>query len=326
MAYSEQVRQQAADRLEARRLWYAQKTADDRERILREIPALSALEQDIAQLGVSAARAALGGEETSSQALRAQLDEMKAREAAMLEANGCEADALQPQHYCAVCRDTGRAPAGGTCECLKKLLAACATREVNRVSPLRLCSFDSFSLDYYSDAADAEYGVSPRENMRDTLEICRGFARDFPRCEKSLLLFGDAGLGKTHLALSIASRVLERGFDVVYCSAADVLRQIETEFFENGRDTSTLASLKDCSLLIFDDLGAEYVSAFTRSALYDLVNTRINAGRPCVFTTNFIKQSELMARYGEKISSRLLGCCRTLPFFGEDIRLMKNAD
>ncbi len=326
MAYSEQVRRYAADRLEARRLWYAQKSAADKQAVLDAVPALRAIERDIASLGVSAARASLGEAGVSADALRAQLAELKEKEKTLLENSGYESDALLPRHYCDVCRDTGLTPRGEICACLKKLLAERATQEVNSVSPLRLCTFDSFSLDYYSDKTDPDYGESPRKNMEYNLALCLDFARNFPRCDKSLLMFGDAGLGKTHLALSVASRVLERGYDVVYCSAASVLRQIETEFFENGRQTATLDSLTRCALLVFDDLGAEYGNAFARSALYDIINTRLSASRPFIFTTNFVKQDALMARYGEKISSRLLGGCRTVPFFGADIRMLRNAE
>ena len=326
MAYSEQVRQKAADRLEARRLWYRQKSADDRAHILAEIPTLAALEQTIAQLGVSAARAALGGDGTSVPSLRAQIDELKAKEASLLKLNGYMADALQPQYYCPTCRDTGALPDGKPCGCLKKLLADGATQEINRVSPLKLCSFDSFSLDYYSQQTDPAQGVSARENMRDNLQLCRDFAELFPRCGKNLLLFGDAGLGKTHLALSIANRVLQRGYDVVYCSAAGTLRSIETEYFENGHETATLNSLIQCSLLVLDDLGAEYGNAFIRATLYDLINARINAARPFIVTTNFDDEDAVLSRYGEKINSRLQGCCMKLPFFGEDIRIQKSAE
>ncbi|MEA4912758.1 MAG: ATP-binding protein [Oscillospiraceae bacterium] len=326
MAYNEQVRQRADDRLEARRLWYRQKSDDDRARILKEIPALAALEQTIAQLGVSAARAALGGDGTSVPSLRSHLDEMTAKDSALVKANGYAADALLPQYYCPTCRDTGALPDGTPCACLKWLLADGATQEINRVSPLKLCSFESFSLDYYAAAVDPAQGVSARDNMRDNLQQCREFAEQFPRCDKNLLLFGDAGLGKTHLALSVANRILQRGFDVVYCSAAGTLRQIETEYFESGHETATLRSLKQCSLLVLDDLGAEYGSTFIRSALYDILNSRISAALPFILTTNFDDEDALLSRYGEKINSRLQGCCSKLPFFGEDIRIQKNAE
>ena len=57
------------------------------------------------------------------------------------------------------------------------------------------------------------------------------------------------------------------------------------------------------------------------NAIYDLVNTRISEGKSTVFTTNLVEQKQLEARYGESITSRLLGCCEKLAFDGEeDIR------
>ncbi|MEG1017917.1 MAG: ATP-binding protein, partial [Oscillospiraceae bacterium] len=140
----------------------------------------------------------------------------------------------------------------------------------------------------------------------------------------NLLFAGDAGLGKTHLALSIAREVLKKGRDVIYCSAPGIFRQIEREQFEGSHDTTTIDSLKHCELLVLDDLGAEFVNAFVASALYDIVNTRICEASPTVFTTNIIDDARLSARYGEKVSSRLIGCCHVCALFGEDIRLLKN--
>ena len=69
---------------------------------------------------------------------------------------------------------------------------------------------------------------------------------------------------------------------------------------------------------------AEYNSAYVKSSLYNIINTRVIENRPTIFTTNFLKQDALISRYGEKITSRLLGCCSLLPFYGEDVRIIRN--
>ena len=118
--------------------------------------------------------------------------------------------------------------------------------------------------------------------------------------------------------------LLERiaaGEDVIYCSSANIFREIEREYMADFRNDTVLRELKACDLLILDDLGSEYLNAVVLNAIYDLVNTRISEGKSTVFTTNLVEQKQLEARYGESITSRLLGCCEKLAFDGEeDIR------
>ncbi|MEG0833331.1 MAG: ATP-binding protein [Oscillospiraceae bacterium] len=315
----------ASNILSLRRQQAAEKTISDREHLYEEIPELAALAGNISSLGFAFLLSTLKDDNPRSESdFKQKVNLLSEERAAILEKHGLPRDALNDFHFCQNCGDTGFLPGGESCECRKKLLAQYTLERIKKVSPLSLCSFDTFSLDYYSDKLDSHYGVSPRENMRVILKRSREFAQQFPKVSGNLLFAGDAGLGKTHLALSIAREVLKKGRDVIYCSAPGIFRQIEREQFEGSHDTTTIDSLKHCELLVLDDLGAEFVNAFVASALYDIVNTRICEASPTVFTTNIIDDARLSARYGEKVSSRLIGCCHVCALFGEDIRLLKN--
>ena len=74
-------------------------------------------------------------------------------------------------------------------------------------------------------------------------------------------------------------------------------------------------------LLILDDLGTEYITPLTISVLYELINTRMLTHRPTIYTTNITDQSVFVARYTEKVASRMLGGCKMFKFFGTDQRL-----
>ena len=71
-----------------------------------------------------------------------------------------------------------------------------------------------------------------------------------------------------------------------------------------------------------DDLGTEMVTSFVQSALYQLVNGRLLAGKKTVINTNLAPQ-QLSERYSPQVQSRLEGEYRVLPFFGEDIRKLR---
>ena len=67
----------------------------------------------------------------------------------------------------------------------------------------------------------------------------------------------------------------------------------------------------------------EMGTAFTVSALYNLINNRLMAHRPMIVNTNLLPD-ELKKRYSPAVASRLLGEFKQLRFFGDDIRMLKS--
>ena len=138
----------------------------------------------------------------------------------------------------------------------------------------------------------------------------------------NFLLFGNTGLGKTHLSTAVAERAIDNGQDVVYTTAVGMLGDFEEKRFGNsvsgtrGRDTR---DYYECDLLIIDDLGTEVINQFSLSCIYDLLNSRINNKKSTMINTN-LGAKELESRYGERIASRLFGEYRPLRFVGTDIR------
>ncbi|NLA87301.1 MAG: DNA replication protein DnaC, partial [Clostridiales bacterium] len=61
---------------------------------------------------------------------------------------------------------------------------------------------------------------------------------------------------------------------------------------------------------------------FTVSALYELLNTRLIAGRKTIISSN-LSLEELRRRYTPQILSRIEGEFQILKFYGRDIRLLK---
>jgi len=170
--------------------------------------------------------------------------------------------------------------------------------------------------------------VSPRENMELVYEVCLNYAQKFGKFSiKNLFLSGAPGLGKTFLSACIARSVSENGHSVVYDTAGNVFAQFEARKFM--RDSADGAEARDetrrylhCDLLILDDLGSELTTQLTQSALYELVNTRLVAGRHTVISSN-LTMGDVGRRYAPQIASRLEGEYHVLHFMGEDIRLQK---
>lgn len=232
----------------------------------------------------------------------------------LLEENGYDKNYLDQIFTCTKCCDTGTLN-GEWCECLKKRANKLAADELNKRSPLEPCTFKSFDLSLYPE--HSKNGDNPREVMKEVFQTCVDFAENFKGNEKGLLMIGGTGLGKTHLSLAIASKVIEKDFCVVYNSVPELLRTIDNEQF--GRSTGdTLSVISTCDLLILDDLGAENTNERTSSQLYEIINGRICRSLPLIVSTN-LSPVELTNKYHDRILSRLF-TMRTLSFIGDDNR------
>ena len=323
MAYSEEAYNYANEILEKRREYYALKTLDQLEKIRSTIPGFVSLEREKRSTGILRMKAKLSGDDQEAAILKSGIDEINNKMEQLLNTYGFSKDDLNEMHYCSICNDTGFKPDGSSCICRVQLLSEYELSKIKEVSPLSLSSFDSFSLDMYSGEIDPEFDMSPRENMEYVLERCHSFVNDFPN-GKNLLMMGSAGLGKTHLALSIADCLLKKKYDTVYCSCSNIFGKIDEERADYSRHSDTLDRLKSCTLLVLDDLGSEYTNNNVRSLIYDIINSRLSSGISTIVTTNFIEEKQIMTVYGEKVSSRLLGNYEILPFFGDDIRKKNN--
>lgn len=237
-----------------------------------------------------------------------------------LAQSGFPADYLDRPCDCKLCGDTGIHD-GRRCACVTELVRRLAAEELNRSSPLSLCSFEDFRLNYYDDARETPLGCTARAAMSENLNFCRRYAADFHLPSKGgILMLGGTGLGKTHLSLAIAREVLEKGYSVIYGSAPELFRKMEREHFGRS-EGDTASALQEAQLLILDDLGAEFESKFYNSALYSILNNRMNAALPTIVNTN-LDLAELNERYGERITSRL-NTMEQLMFAGSDVRLQK---
>ena len=316
---------QAERVLEQRRVSAGQALRQRREAAYRQVPALAALEREIAESGAAVVNAIGAGQDAAAYIalLEQQNTAAQAEQARLLRKHNYAPDDLRAQYTCAECRDTGFTR-GLRCSCFTGLLRSLAYRELSMDTPLERCSFESFRPDYYAATKDPATGVVPRENMRGVLDYCMKYAERFAPHARSLLFTGDTGLGKTHLSLAIARAVLERGHTVIYGSAQNLLSRLQRERFApfGEQSDSTERSLLECDLLILDDLGAEHSTAFTKSSIYNIVNTRMLASLPVIISTN-LSTAQLNQEYGERVASRVLGTYTVLRFFGSDVRQAK---
>ena len=328
MGYPKQVHDKAWEALDRRREEVRQRAAGQREELRRTLPEIARLEQRMAASAAQITKAVVLTPD-KAQALIEELarDNLALQEqrAKLLTQAGHPTNYGQEVPVCPQCGDSGYIGVN-RCDCLDTLLRAEALNWLGNLSAAARCSFADFSLSYYADSPDSAQ-VVPRRRMGEVLAYCRRYAEEFTPQSDSLLLLGQTGLGKTHLSLAIARAVTERGYGVLYASVQKLMDRLEGGRFARDQEvrdqyTDSLDIVLTCDLLILDDLGTEFATAFTHSALYNIINSRLAERRPVIISTN-LDLSGLEDKYGQRVASRLLCEYRALKFFGQDVRFQK---
>lgn len=317
----------AMDAIEKRREDRNNLISARKNEIYSRIPRIKEIENRLSSTGMMLLTRVSENETTPEEAVAAIMAENKQYSdevRRLLTENGYSPDYLDPPYVCSICSDTGYDSKGKLCTCLRNEITAHALKEANLTKHMAGQTFDKFDLSYYDNDIKNSAGIGARENASSILRVARNFADNFDFIETNLLFYGPSGLGKTFLSSAIASELLKKGKDVLYISANSLFPALENMHFgrrdDQGAYIADRALMSD--LLILDDLGAEFITQFTTSELFRIMNQRLLTGKKMVFSTN-LTLPEIENSYSERIVSRIIGNFETLRFFGEDIRKKK---
>lgn len=319
MAYSKETYKKAEQELAQRRSRALAEREEHHRIAVETAPEILEAEEKMSRAGLATIKAIGMGAADAKEYIQKLSEinlEAQAQRRLLLKSNGFPEDWLDVHYTCKKCEDKGFV-SGIMCGCFKELLKSIEYEKLCSKLPVGNCRFDNFKLDFYPDGA----GTSPKKRMESVLNYCKEYAADFSRRSPSLLLYGKTGLGKTHLSLAIAGKAVEEGYGVIYSSAQNLFNKLEKDKFGKA-DANTEETILDCDLLIIDDLGAEFTTQFTVSALYNIVNSRELEGKPTIISTNLLPE-QLTKAYGERIASRILSNYVMLYFDGSDIRQIK---
>ncbi|MBR6604172.1 MAG: ATP-binding protein [Clostridia bacterium] len=293
-----------------------------RAELWEAIPEVRELDRAIYSLGLEGVKTTVGGGENAPKRiieLKEQSLELQKARAELLISKGYPADYTSVHYECDKCNDTGYTESG-MCDCMKKALIMASYESSGLGRLMKQQTFESFSLDYYRQSAESY------EKMKHNFEYIKSFAENFSteKCE-NIAMFGNTGLGKTHLSTAAAKTIIDKGFDVLYVSTLGMISDFEKERFGSGYSDTEVGNLGryyDCDLLILDDVGTEVTNQFTASVIYNVINTRLSKGRSTVISTN-LTPTEVRSRYWDRIASRIFGEYIPLYFEGKDVRMQK---
>jgi DNA replication protein DnaC len=181
-------------------------------------------------------------------------------------------------------------------------------------------SFDNFSTLHNAELTHAFLQV-------------RSYARDFPNAAKpGLLLMGDPGSGKTHLAVAAFRTILARGFEGLFFDYQNLLDRIRSSYDQTSQttDKEVYRVAMDKEVLLLDDLGAHRVTDWVEDTVTSIITARCNNRKPLIATTNLIDpdagyvtyegtgsgrvdhRTTLAERIGPRARSRLFEMCKVI--------------
>ena len=128
------------------------------------------------------------------------------------------------------------------------------------------------------------------------VEIAKNYAN---KCinneqENGLIITGNSGVGKTHLATSISNELIEKDKLVVMGRLTSLLDMIKETFRDNSKSENELIELfSNVNMVVIDDLGTEKISSWALDKLYTIIENRNENKLPIIITTKFDKEGLL---------------------------------
>ncbi len=206
--------------------------------------------------------------------------------------------------------------------------------------------YSEASLENFSRRRDSP--MAYRELTEVILQV-RAYAKEFPNTKQpGLLLMGDPGTGKTHLAVAAFRIILAKGFEGLFFDYQNLLDRIRSGYdsSSNSSDREAYRVAIEKDVLLLDDLGAHRVTDWVFDTVTSIITSRCNQKKPLIATTNLIdpemgyitqvRSSEgkvvdyrttLSERIGDRARSRLFEMCRVIKMpLIEDYRMTKQGE
>ena len=290
------------------------------------LPELKEIDDQIVSNSIQSAKLSLMGDDQSLNSLADRNLDLSMHKIEILTENGYPSNYLMPTYHCKDCKDTGYIE-NEKCYCFKQAIVDLLYSQSNIKGIMEQENFSTFRYDFYTDSYIEETtNLTPLANIKKVVSSCKEYIDTFDSTYSNLLLYGNAGVGKTFLANCIAKELLDRSHTVIYLTAFQLFDILEKNKFNKDQEKSEANEqfeyILDCDLLIIDDLGTELNNSFVTSQLYLCINERHLRKKSTIISTN-LSWDNLNTNYSERIFSRLASNYRLLKIVGDDIRIKK---
>jgi DNA replication protein DnaC len=192
------------------------------------------------------------------------------------------------ENVCPLCDGTGwtvveRNGLSGAkrCTCAALARPAAVRRAANIPPNYENASLENFQMPQENPIARAGLGK--------VLMQVRSFVREFPAPDRpGLLLVGDTGSGKTHLAVAALKAVMEKGHEGLFFDFQNLLDRIRSGYdaASGSSDREAYRSAMDAEVLLLDDLGSHRVTEWVEDTVTSIITYRCNNQKTLIATTN----------------------------------------
>lgn len=152
--------------------------------------------------------------------------------------------------------------------------------------------------------------VAKSEGHRRALAFAKAYAEGFDDVRttgRSAVFIGKPGTGKTHLAIAIGLKVMQRGGrTVIFSKVMKAILQIRSTWRRNAdvSEVEATAAFTDPDLLILDEVGIQYGSDAEKLLIFQVINERYEQRRPTLLVSN-LGLDEVRSYLGERVYDRL---------------------
>ena len=141
--------------------------------------------------------------------------------------------------------------------------------------------------DYILDAYLEDFETFNDERV-EALKVAKEFLENYfsNKLTKGLYVFGKNRTGKTFLLSAIANELALKNVKVVFAYIPDLIRNIHSGMNDNTLEEK-VKLLKECQVLILDDLGSAVMSSWFRDQVFgSVIQYRLSLGLPVIISSN----------------------------------------
>lgn len=145
----------------------------------------------------------------------------------------------------------------------------------------------TYHNDFLLDAKLSDFELL-NEERKDAINQVKTFINNFEqnKATKGLYIVGQNRTGKTFLLSAIVNELAKKGVKTIFAYFPDLIRRVHSSI-DDGLLEEQVKNLKNCELLVLDDLGGAFMNRWFRDQVFGpVIQYRLSVGLPVLISSN----------------------------------------